>query len=171
MKTINQYITEKLKLKNIKKCNYKPNSREELINILDKLYQERGDNGDYNDIDISNVESLFSVFCHPMYENFDGDLSNWDTSNVIHMVDTFSNCLNFTGKGLKNWDVSKVENMSQMFLHCKKFNEDISNWNVSNVRDMHSIFRGTNKNITDNIASAFVKKSKYYQESEQDWCF
>ena len=41
---------------------------------------------------------------------------------------------------ISNWDVSNVTNMNTMFAWCEDFNQDISNWDVSNVKNMNSIF-------------------------------
>ena len=51
--------------------------------------------------------------------NFDGDISNWDVSNVKDMSGMFAGS-RFTGK-----------------------NGDISNWDISNVKDMSFIFAGS----------------------------
>ena len=41
---------------------------------------------------------------------------------------------------ISDWDVSNVTNMYAMFVYSK-FNGDISDWDVSNVTDMRYIFR------------------------------
>ena len=38
---------------------------------------------------------------------------------------------------LSNWDVSNVTDMHSMFCEAESFNGDLSNWDVSNVTDMH----------------------------------
>ena len=40
---------------------------------------------------------------------------------------------------ISNWDVSNVEHMDAMFFNSK-FNGDISNWDVSNVTNNADIF-------------------------------
>jgi surface protein len=70
---------------------------------------------------------------------FNGDISNWDVSNVTSM-----------------WAVFKLSN----------FNNDISNWDVSNVKDMNSMFEksvmsynleswGTKVNKLTNVKNMF----------------
>ena len=68
---------------------------------------------------------------------FNGDLSNWDVSNVTNMESIF-NSSKFNGD-LSNWDVSNVTNMRGMFCNSV-FDGDISNWDVSNVKVNLNIF-------------------------------
>ena len=85
MKKINTYITEKLKIRKSNKpsYNYFPKSKKELHDILKKLIKERGNEGDFNDIDVSNITDMLYLF-NGMKE-FNGDISNWDVSNVTDM--------------------------------------------------------------------------------------
>ena len=71
---------------------------------------------------------------------FNGDISKWNVSNVTTMDYMFSKS-EFTGKNgdISNWDVSNVVNMSCMFRDSK-FNGDISKWDVSNVVNMSYMF-------------------------------
>jgi surface protein len=46
---------------------------------------------------------------------------------------------------ISNWNVSNVTNMKAMFWRSK-FNSDISNWNVSNVMDAQAMFMETEFN-------------------------
>ena len=90
--------------------------------------------GDISQWDVSNVKSMNSMF----YESkFNGDISKWDVSNVENMKWMFR-LSKFNGD-ISNWDVSKVQDMAQMFRNSK-FTGDISNWNVSRVRNMTRMF-------------------------------
>ena len=64
-----------------------------------------------------------------MFNNskFDGDISNWDVSNVTSMAAMFAYS-EFTGD-ISKWDVSKVTNMREMFnsSKLKKLNK-LPNW-------------------------------------------
>ena len=71
-----------------------------------------------------------------------------DTSNVTSMRSMFKQAINFNGD-LSNWDTSKVTNMEYMF-HCNKykgkdckFNGDLSNWDTSKVTNMAYMFAST----------------------------
>ena len=41
---------------------------------------------------------------------------------------------------ISNWNVSNVTNMRSMFCGCPKFNQDISKWDVSIVQDNTNVF-------------------------------
>ena len=107
MKKINTYIIEKLKKinsKNIRQIyNYFPKNKGELKEIINKLIKERGDEADLNDIDTSEIEDMGYIFPNV---NFNGDISEWNVSNV--------------------------EDMCRMFISSKftSQNGDISKWNV-----------------------------------------
>ena len=71
--------------------------------------------------------------------NFDRDLTNWNTSNVVSMSSTFRNAIKFNGN-VTQWNVSNVNNMNNMFNNCTMFNQDISNWDTSSLVDMSNMF-------------------------------
>ena len=137
MKTLNQYIEEKLVINKNSSCityKYRPKTSEELKELIYKLIDERGEDTDLNDIDTSNITDMSKMF----YESkFTGDISGWDVSNVTNMRWMFSFSI-FNGD-ISNWDVSNVTNMRYTFYNSE-FNSDISNWNISNIIDMENIF-------------------------------
>ena len=59
--------------------------------------------------------------------SFNGDISEWNVSNVNDMEGMFLNS-QFTGENgdISKWDVGNVENMRGMFTMAK-FNGDLSN--------------------------------------------
>ena len=145
MKDLVNYIIEKLKInKDIKKTyNYHPKTTEELVQTVYKLIKERGTEANLNDIDTSDIDDMSGVFSdNDVNRSFDGDISEWDVSNVKVMTEMFLES-NFTGKNgdISNWDVSYVEDMLNMF-NRSKFSGDISNWDISSVLDMTNIFNG-----------------------------
>ena len=153
MKTLNQYIKEKL----IINKDYRDNtivvkSFDELRKIIEDRYDKLGPGTeqnpiDFNDIDVSNLDSLYKkykytgigIFAETKFKYI--DISGWDVSKVTNMSSMFYNCkaLKIVGD-ISGWNVSKVTDMSRMFYECKSFNQDISKWNVSNVTDMNSMF-------------------------------
>ena len=70
--------------------------------------------------------------------NFTGDISSWNTTNVVNMKQMFKGAA-FNGD-ISMWNISNVTNTSQMFLEADNFNIDISNWDVSNVTNMTAMF-------------------------------
>ena len=140
MKKINKYICERLHINKDTGnhyYNYHPTSRTELRQLVYKLIKERGNDADLNDIDTSEITTMVELFYN--YE-FNGDISNWNVSNVTDMSSIFCES-KFTGENgdISNWNVSKVENMNYMFAYSS-FNGDISNWDVRNVEDMDEMF-------------------------------
>ena len=117
--------------------NYYPQTRYELKKLIYKLIKERGNEANLNDIDTSSITLMHDLFRD---FNFNGDISNWDVSNVIDMSGMFFNS-KFTGENgdISKWDVSNVEYMKFMFAGSK-FTCDISGWDVSNVVDMSYMF-------------------------------
>ena len=132
MKELNTYITEKLRINKDSKnqYNYHPKDKDELKSLLDKLIKERGNEADLNDIDVSNITDMSSLFDG---SNFNGDISQWNVSNVTNMTEMFSDCENFNCD-ISSWDVSNVKYMNYMFYGCESFEQDLSNWNVKNVK-------------------------------------
>ena len=97
-------------------------------------------NGNLSNWDVSNVINMSHMF---RWSDFDNDLSNWDVSNVIDMSHMF--VWSDFDNDLSNWDVSNVIDMSHMF-EGSRFNGNLSNWNVSNVINMSYMFKNSRFN-------------------------
>ena len=151
MKTLNQYIKEKL----IINKDYRDNkivvkSFDELRKIIVDRYYKLGPGTkqnpiDFNDIDVSKIDSFYSSNTNIGIFEVTGfkyiDISDWDVSNVKSMCQMFHCCKELESVGdISKWDVSNVTDMSFMFNYCASFNQDLSSWNVSNVTDMHGMF-------------------------------
>ena len=117
MKRITSFILEKLIINKNTKVNnyhYHPKTSEELIQTVYKLIRERGKDADLNDIDTSEITEMRQVFGdNDVNKSFNGDISQWDVSNV--------------------------KDMTEMFYHSK-FNGDISKWNVNDDTNMKYMF-------------------------------
>ena len=138
MKSLKNYIQEKLIIKKNKTNNYKyfPETKKELREIIVKRIKDEGKEVDLNDIDVSKITDMSRLFEDT---DFNGDISKWDVSNVTNMEYMFYWCENFN-QDISSWDVSNVKNMSWMFGRCKSFNQDISSWDVSKVNDNKFVF-------------------------------
>ena len=143
MKTLKQYITEKLKIqKNIEKTEHTlfPKSKEELYKMIKDEIDKNGNECSLNHIDVSRLNDMSYLFYDGL-EDFDGDISEWDVSNVEDMEGMFYKS-KFTGENgdISKWNVRAVIDMQDMFRYSK-FSGDIGDWNVSNVTNMRHMFR------------------------------
>lgn len=122
MKSLTTYINEKMlyNKSTVSKYKYFPKTKEELKELLDKLIEERGNEGDFNDIDTSEITDMSELFRY--MKDFNGNISKWDVSNVTNMDRMFSYCEKFN-QDISKWDVSKVINKSTnkscMFFYCE----------------------------------------------------
>ena len=170
MKTLNQYIKEKLIVnKDYQDAGISPKSFDELRKIIVDRYIKLGPGTkqnpiDFNDIDVSNLDSFCNNNAIGIFEgtNFKYiDISDWDVSNIKSMRYMFAYCETLESVGnLLKWNVSEVTNMSSMFYGCKSFNQDISNWNVSKVTDMTCMFDRC-KSFNQDLSGWDVSKVKF----------
>ena len=88
---------------------------------------------------MSSVTSLFLAFDNSGLKQI--NVSNWDTSNVTNMSNTFSHCELLASVDVSKWNTSKVTNMEGMFVDCNLLaSVDVNKWNTSKVTDMASMF-------------------------------
>lgn len=159
--------TELIELYELLHFKYKVKSKDDLETIINGIFNSYSYIS-LNWIDTSDLTDLSFVFARN--DKFNGDISEWDTSNVTNMMGMFTDSV-FNGD-ISKWNTSNVENMEAMFDGNKKFNRDISKWNVSKVTSMHSMFRNTifNQNISEwNISFVYNTKCMFVDaEFNQD---
>ena len=88
-------ITSKTKVNERPKYNYHPKTKRKLKYLLKQLIEERGNEGNFNDIDTSKITDMSYLFYY--IDKFNGDISNWEVSNVIDMSFMFYRCELFNG--------------------------------------------------------------------------
>ena len=115
MKTLKNYITEKILISTNSKIsyNYHPKTKDELQDIIDKRIESEGNECNLNDIYTGNITNMSSLFED---SDFNGDISKWDVSNVTSMRSMFVYS-KFNGD-ISNWDVSNVTNNADIFFRC-----------------------------------------------------
>ena len=142
----------------------------------DKAATERR-HGNINTWDVGRVTDMSHLFSYIMphgqegnnawdgiqrenRQDFDDNISAWDTSSVTTMNSMFRGCRSFVSD-IGAWDTSSVTDMSSMFGKCEAFDSDIGAWDVSQVRNMKKTFmycRNFNANIGSwNTLSAVLK--------------
>ena len=90
MKSLTHYIQEKLVIKksnNSYKCF--PQTKNELKDIILRRIEKEGNGVDLNDIDVSNITDMSKLF---VYLDFNGDISQWNVSNVKDKDNMFHSC-------------------------------------------------------------------------------
>ena len=156
MKTINNYIlskiknetniTEKLKISKNKQVEYIlfPKDIDELNEMISEEIYKNGKNCSLNHIDTSKITNMNNLFYRSKIAMFNGNISEWDVSNVTDMHEMFWKS-EFNGD-LSKWDVSNVENMCGMFDKSNFNNNSICFWDVVKVQTMYEMFYNSNFN-------------------------
>ena len=118
MKSLTTYITEKIKISSDdldRSYNYFPQTKGELYDIIYQLLEERGNDGDFNDIDVSKITDMSELF--EGMKDFNGDISKWNVSNVKYMERMFRGCRSFN-QDISNWLLNNDTFTKQMFENC-----------------------------------------------------
>jgi len=106
---------------------------------ISSIFSASNFNGNINNWEVSNIKDMGHMF----YEDssFNQPLDKWDTSNVTLMYGMFYEASSFN-QPLDKWDTSKVKGMSYMFYGASSFNQPLNEWNTSNVTNMSYMFDG-----------------------------
>ena len=83
--------------------------------------------------------------------NFNGNISNWDLSNVNTTEGMFRNAQSFD-QDISGWNIIIVNNIKEMFKNADTFNQDIGGWDISNVNSLLSVFNGAD-NFNQDLSS------------------
>ena len=112
-----------------------PKTKTALIAAIREEIKLQGHRADLNCIDTSAIKNMRELFYK--FKTFNGDISEWNVSNVTDMADMF-NGSDFDGD-ISKWDVRNVKDMTDMFS-SSEFRGDISGWNVDNVEYFFPMF-------------------------------
>lgn len=159
-----------------------PQTKKELVTIIKDALCVFGNEADLNFIDTSKITDMSHLFSGVIekyggygLEKFNGDISQWNTSNVTNMAFMFSESRNFN-KPLNNWDVSNVTEMKGMFSDAWQFNQPLNNLDVSNVKNMDYMFSNTifnqplNNWNTSNVVSMYsMFRFSDFNQPINDW--
>jgi surface protein len=77
-------------------------------------------------------------------ENFNADISGWDTCGATNMGLMFQGAKTFN-QPIGKWNTAKVTAMNAMFENAHKFNQDVSMWDVSKVESSAGMFLSSTK--------------------------
>ena len=104
-----------------------------------------------------NITSFTNMFyqASTAYGDFNQDITNWDTSNIISMKYMFLNNKSFN-QPIGVWDVSSVTNMQFMVGSALAFNQNCSAWNLSTSLTNIDRFGFNNSMSDDNWTDTLV---------------
>ncbi|MCM2349405.1 MAG: BspA family leucine-rich repeat surface protein [Bacteriovoracaceae bacterium] len=112
-----------------------------VTSLARMFYNARSLNGDLINWDTSNITDMSSMFYFAQV--FNQNIGNWNTSKVTNQLSyIFFKAFAFN-QPIGNWDTSNALTMAAMFWDASVFNQDISNWDVSNVTQMEYMFQDT----------------------------
>ena len=121
---------------------YKPKDRDTLKKLLKRMIEVRGDEGDFNDIDTSEITSMLMLFFGNT--TFNGDISGWKFKKVSTTSLMFCGATSFN-QDISKWKFPDVIYMKGMFQDATSFNQPIGDWEFPNVEKMDFMFKGATK--------------------------
>ena len=149
---------------------YRPETKEELIEAIKReIYEVQGSpdkpnwKADLSNIDTSKITDMRNLFSKEYeLEKFNGNINEWDVSNVKFMSSMFEGSQ--FNQPLDKWNTNSVEYMNCMFKDSL-FSQNISKWNIDNVEEMKEIFKNS---PLDTGKKATKKKFEKYVDNAVD---
>ncbi len=86
-----------------------------------------------NATDVPDLDGV--LFTNDMFRGcsaFNGDVTDWDMSDVWNMGSMFRDCPLFN-QDIRGWNVGSAKEMSAMFKNATSFNQNLGNWDIKNV--------------------------------------
>ena len=105
------------------------------FNVIIKEYEKK-ECYDLSKLDTSQITNMQEIF---KYSMFNGDISNWNVSNVTKMKEMFNSAKEFNSS-IGNWDMKNIKSTNNMFYNAESFNQDINSWDTSNIINMGLMF-------------------------------
>ena len=93
-----------------------PKTKKELEKIIEERISKEGTNCDLNDIDVSLIMDMSYLFYGSKLSEFNGNISEWDVSNVKDMRGMFAYS-NFN-QDISSWKINKDCNTNHVFEGC-----------------------------------------------------
>lgn len=144
MKLLNDYITEKFRLRDDTKINktkftHKPKKPKELKTIIWDRINENPEYVDLSDIDTSLITNMSSLFSHTDIGTL--NVTNWITSKVTNMANMFMKSTVHEIIGIEKFDTHNCETFWKMFSDCKNLEKlDLSSWKTYKIFTMSQMF-------------------------------
>ena len=140
-----------------------------MTNLTNMFRGKNNFNQDISSWDTSNVFSMTSMFSNAT--SFNQDISSWDTSNVEYFDKMFLGADQFN-QNIDSWDTSSATNMKEMFSDAISFDQDIASWDTSNVQDMERMFfraRVFNQDLSSWCVSQISNEPIYFNQGALMW--
>lgn len=119
MKSLTQFISEKLIIKKRNIHQYFANSKAELREIIGKIIGESSKDLDLTVIDVSNVNDFEYLFQDLNTDEFETvDISNWDITNSEHLEKMFYGTNFKRIMGFDTLDLSNITSLRECFCDC-----------------------------------------------------
>jgi hypothetical protein len=115
------------------------------VSMKEEALARYGNISDWNTRSVTRMSYLFGSRnlknIKKSQQEFNDDISMWDTSNVIDMTGMFEGASAFNCD-ISAWKVRQVKHMTSMFKDASLFKCNIGEWNVGNVTRMDYMFEG-----------------------------
>ena len=106
-------------------------------------------NGDIDNWNVSEVRTFSNLFSGAT--NFDRDLSAWNVGNATSMASMFQNATNWSGTGISGWNTANNTNLARTFAGTT-CNPDITAWNTGKVTTIYQMAYALGANFTRDLS-------------------